>query len=188
MDKIESGKMRFDFQPHRIRPLLEQAVEANRAYGDNLGVEFELRGDLPDRVVALDSDRFMQVMANLLSNAAKFSPRGGTVAITGELRTGGVRINVIDQGPGIPEHFRDKIFGKFCQADASDSRQKGGTGLGLSIVKAIVEKHGGEVGFDTEIGHGTTFHVTFPEMSRHAVAGVPPVVVHRASPTCAENA
>jgi len=189
MDKIESGKMRFDFQPHRIRPLLEQAVEANRAYGDSLGVQFELRGEIPDRVVALDSDRFMQVMANLLSNAAKFSPSGGTVAITSEVRPGGVRINVTDQGPGIPEHFRDKVFGKFCQADASDSRQKGGTGLGLSIVKAIMEKHGGEVGFDTEIGRGTTFHVTFPEASRGAVAGVPAAVVHQTpGPVCTEDA
>jgi DNA-binding response OmpR family regulator len=73
-----------------------------------------------------------------------------------------VRVLVSDRGPGIPEEFRAKIFGKFSQADASDSRQKGGTGLGLSIVRAIMEKHGGQVGFDSELGVGTTFYVTFP--------------------------
>ena len=189
MEKIESGKMRFDLQPQRIQPLLEQAVEANRAYGDRFGVRFEIRGEVPDRMVALDSDRFMQVMANLLSNAAKFSPHGGTVEIATEVRDRGVRINVIDQGPGIPEDFRDKIFGKFCQADASDSRQKGGTGLGLSIVKAIVEKHGGEVGFDTQLGSGTTFHVTFPEVLRVPGTGAPvPVTQDTPSPVCTDNA
>jgi signal transduction histidine kinase len=148
--------------PHRIRPLLEQAVEATCAYGQQLGVDFQFQGAVPDIVVTLDSDRFMQVMANLLSNAAKFSPPGGTVDIAAEQRSGGLRILVSDHGPGIPEEFRSKIFGKFSQADASDRRQKGGTGLGLSIVRAIMEKHGGQVGFDSLVGCGTTFHVSFP--------------------------
>ena len=162
MDKIESGKMRFEMQPHRIRPLLEQAVEANRAYGEQLGVQFQIQAAAPDAVVLLDSDRFMQVMANLLSNAAKFSPSGGTVEIGVEQRNGAVRICVSDHGAGIPEEFRSKIFGKFSQADASDNRQKGGTGLGLSIVRAIMEKHNGQVGFESQVGSGTTFHVSFP--------------------------
>jgi len=161
MEKIESGKMRFDMQLHRIRPLLEQAVEANRAYGEQLGVQFQIQAAVPEVVVPLDSDRFMQVMANLLSNAAKFSPSGGTVDIAAEQRDGAVRIYVSDDGPGIPEEFRSKIFGKFSQADASDSRQKGG-GLGLSIVRAIMEKHNGQVGFESQVGFGTTFHVSFP--------------------------
>ena len=163
IEKIESGKMRFDFRPYRLPPLLEQALEANRGYGAQLGVRFEVRGEIPDSVVRLDSDRFMQVMSNLLSNAAKFSPSPGIVEVATTRVEGTVRICVTDHGPGIPEDFRNKIFGKFCQADSSDSRQKGGTGLGLSIVKAIVESHGGHVGFDTQIGVGTTFHVTFRE-------------------------
>jgi PAS domain S-box-containing protein len=163
IEKIESGKMRFEFRPYRVRPLLEQALEANRGYGEQLGVRFEVQGEIPDSVVRLDSDRFMQVMSNLLSNAAKFSPSPGIVEVAATRVEGTVRICVTDHGPGIPEDFRSKIFGKFCQADSSDSRQKGGTGLGLSIAKAIVEKHGGHIGFDTQIGVGTTFHVSFRE-------------------------
>jgi len=163
IEKIESGKMRFELQPQRIRPLLELALEANRHYGEQLGVRFEVLGEIPDGVISADSDRFMQVMSNLLSNAAKFSPSPGTVVIRTTRQEGALRIEVIDHGPGIPADFRDKIFGKFCQADSSDTRQKGGTGLGLSIAKAIMEKHGGQIGFDTQIGVGTTFHVTFPE-------------------------
>jgi PAS domain S-box-containing protein len=170
MEKIESGKMSFQLQPHRIRPLLEQAIEANRAYGEQLGVRFQIEGAVPDAIVPLDSDRFMQVMANLLSNAAKFSPAGGTVHIETQHREGAFRILVKDQGPGIPEEFRSKIFGKFSQADASDSRQKGGTGLGLSIVRAIMDRHEGDVGFETQLGRGTTFHVTFPSARRAVIA------------------
>ncbi|MEO8627886.1 MAG: PAS domain S-box protein, partial [Betaproteobacteria bacterium] len=171
MEKIESGNMRFDLQPHRVRPLLEQAVDATRAYGEQLHVSFKIVGEIPDLTILADSDRFMQVMANLLSNAAKFSPSPGVVEVRAN-RVGvarrAIRISVTDHGPGIPLDFRDKIFGKFSQADSSDSRQKGGTGLGLSIIKAIVEKHGGEVGFDSEIGSGTTFYVSFPEVREDA--------------------
>jgi signal transduction histidine kinase len=76
--------------------------------------------------------------------------------------SGSVRISVSDRGSGIPAEFQDKIFAKFSQADASDSRKMGGTGLGLSIAKAIVEKHGGEIGFRSNEGGGTTFHFDLP--------------------------
>ncbi|MEO8628835.1 MAG: ATP-binding protein, partial [Betaproteobacteria bacterium] len=174
MEKIESGKMRFDLQPHRLRPLLDQAIEATRAYGEQLRVSFKILGEVPERSILVDSDRFMQVMANLLSNAAKFSPSPGVVEVTANQTGAALRICVIDHGPGIPLDFRDKIFGKFSQADSTDSRQKGGTGLGLSIIKAIVEKHGGEVGFDSEIGSGTTFYVSFPEVPEHPIVAALP--------------
>jgi signal transduction histidine kinase len=74
-----------------------------------------------------------------------------------------VRVTVTDHGPGIPEEFRDRVFQKFSQADASDSRAKGGTGLGLSISKAIVERFGGSIGFDTSPDQGTTFYFDLPE-------------------------
>jgi PAS domain S-box-containing protein len=173
MEKIESGKMRFDMQSHSIRTLLEQAVEANRAYGEQLRVRFEIQGEIPDAQIIADSDRFMQVMANLLSNAAKFSPSPGVVEVTVRKAQPGLRISVTDHGPGIPEEFRSTIFGKFSQADSTDSRQKGGTGLGLSIVKAIIEKHGGDVAFDSEIGRGTTFHVGFQLAPQAAASDAP---------------
>ena len=123
-------------------------------------------------------------MANLLSNAAKFSPHGGVVEITTEHGEGSLRVLVSDRGPGIPEEFRSKVFDKFSQADASDSRQKSGTGLGLSIVKAIMEKHGGEIGFETEVGAGTTFYVTFPapEVSETGASHAPSLTIQQQEP------
>jgi DNA-binding response OmpR family regulator len=102
------------------------------------------------------------VLTNILSNAAKFSPRGAvvTVAIRAELES--VRVDVRDDGPGIALEFRSRIFQRFAQADSSDSRAKGGTGLGLSIAKTIMERLGGSIGFDSTPGEGTTFHITLP--------------------------
>jgi len=104
----------------------------------------------------------MQVMANLISNAVKFSPKGEQVEIAVESLEGRVRVAVIDRGPGIPEEFRAHVFEKFSQADASDTRQKGGTGLGLSITKYIVEAMGGSINFDTVAGDGTTMYFDLP--------------------------
>jgi DNA-binding response OmpR family regulator len=107
-----------------------------------------------------DADRLMQVLGNLISNAIKFSPPGGVVTLTVLDHDATLRLCVHDDGPGIPDEFRDRMFSKFAQADASDSRQKGGTGLGLSIAKRIVERHGGRIGFDSDThGGGTTFWV-----------------------------
>ena len=161
IEKIEAGKMEFRFQPTEIGPLLEQAIEANKAYGEEFKVKFVLR-EIPEATVNGDPDRLMQVLANLLSNAAKFSPAGAEVAISATRQAGTVRVSVSDRGPGIPEEYHGRLFDKFSQADSSDSRQKGGTGLGLSISKAIVEKHGGTIGFTTAAGEDTTFFVDLP--------------------------
>ncbi len=122
-----------------------------------------------DIFIDADPDRFQQVMGNLLSNAAKFSPEGGKVTISATMRGPVVRISVADEGPGIPEEFQPRVFQKFAQADSSDTRQKGGTGLGLSIAKAIVERLGGRIGFATEIGAGTTFYFDLLARSDAAV-------------------
>lgn len=101
-----------------------------------------------------------QVIANLLSNATKFSPSKGTVVVSAVQKDHDVQISVRDFGPGIPKDFRQKIFSKFAQADSSDTRAQGGTGLGLSISNAIVRQHGGTITFETEEGEGTTFIIT----------------------------
>jgi signal transduction histidine kinase len=98
----------------------------------------------------------------LLSNAAKFSPSDRPVLVSAQRHGGVVRITVTDRGSGIPEEFRARIFERFAQADSSTTREKGGTGLGLSISKAIVERMGGHIGFETEVGAGTTFYVELP--------------------------
>lgn len=168
IEKIEAGKLVFHFKPLELLPLVEQAIEANRAFGQQFGVRFALHSALPGIRVRADADRLMQVMTNLLSNAAKFSPRDSTVAIRVEPSQRGVRVAIQDRGPGIPEAFRSRIFQKFAQADSSDTRQKGGTGLGLSIAKAIVEKHDGQIGFESEPGAGTTFFFDLPVLPEAA--------------------
>jgi signal transduction histidine kinase len=105
-------------------------------------------------------------MANLMSNACKYSPKGEKVRIrifnTDEKR---IKIEVVDRGPGIPANFSDRIFQKFSQADASDTRSKDGTGLGLAIAKEMVEKMDGNIGFYTNPDGGTVFYIDFPIIS-----------------------
>ena len=173
IEKIESGKMIFNVEPMELMPLLEQAIEANRTYGEQLGVRFALEEPLPGVLVRADADRLTQVMTNLLSNAAKFSPRGQTVSVSLARHGDAIRVAVRDRGPGIPQEFRDRIFQKFAQADSSDTRQKGGTGLGLSISKAIVERLGGQIGFDTAAGAGTTFYFDLSEWRPDAATAAP---------------
>ncbi len=120
----------------------------------------------PGAVVSVDADRMHQVMTNLLSNAVKFSPPGGEVSVrTRRTPNGILRISVRDRGPGIPEEFRSRVFGRFEQADGSDTRAQAGTGLGLNITKAIVERFDGRISFDSEPGIGTVFHVDLPEVA-----------------------
>ena len=179
---MESGNTPFDVRPEPVRQLLAQAIEANAAYGQQFEVRFELAVAIPDCLVALDRNRFMQVMANLLSNAAKYSPPGGVVAVRAVRDDGMVRIEITDQGPGIPPEFRAKMFGKFSQADSSDTRPHGGTGLGLNIVRSIMERHGGDIDYitttesETPGRSGTTFVVRFPE------AGLEPARIEALAP------
>ncbi len=162
MEKIESGKMSFDLQPVDLLTLVEEAVDANQAYAAQHQVKIAVEGEVLSTVVIGDRDRLIQVLTNLLSNAAKFTAPGGTVHLSLAHKPGKVVLRVRDEGPGIPEDFKSRIFQKFSQADASDTRSKGGTGLGLSITKAIVEHHGGQIGFESVAGQGTTFWVNLP--------------------------
>lgn len=163
IEKIESGKMELRFKPIELVPLIEQAVEANRSYGEQYQVSFVIAKAPPNLRINADADRMTQVLTNLLSNAAKFSPPHSEVEIRVRHNGKQLHVEVCDHGAGIPEEFKNRIFQKFAQADSSDTRQKGGTGLGLSIVKAIIEKHGGTIGFNSTVGMGTTFYFNLPE-------------------------
>jgi signal transduction histidine kinase len=137
----------------------------NKAFGERFGVRFELVSSLPGRKVLADRKRLLQVMTNLLSNAAKFSPPEGVVDIDMQQSAATVRVAVHDRGPGIPEAFRGRIFSRFAQADSTASRQKGGTGLGLAICKRLVELMHGRIGFDDREGGGSTFWFELPRRS-----------------------
>jgi len=181
IDKIESGQMRFDMKEEDIGELLTQAVEVNQPYAEKLGVVFRATEIDPGLKVNVDAARLAQVLANLLSNAAKFSNRGDEVEISALGREGRVHISVKDYGGGISEEFRPMIFGKFSQGDSSSTRVKGGSGLGLYISKQIVERMGGRIGFETETGKGTTFRIELPlQVEGHVIGGLKETDTQRA--------
>jgi PAS domain S-box-containing protein len=162
VEKIESGSMRFEPVVQPLLPLLEQAVNATQAFAAQHDVEFDLQYQGGDISAAVDADRLAQVTVNLLSNAAKFAPAGDVVEVRLSRAGRYARVSVVDRGPGIPDAFHDRIFQKFAQADASDTRHLGGTGLGLNISKAIIEKHHGRLDFISEPGVRTEFYYELP--------------------------
>jgi PAS domain S-box-containing protein len=162
IEKIESGKLNLAPEVMPVDELVREAMVLNKAFGERFKVRFESHGDAPERKVLADRKRLLQVMTNLLSNAAKFSPEGAVVEITTPDAGPSVRIAVHDRGSGIPEAFRTRIFGRFTQADSTATRQKGGTGLGLAICKRLVELMHGRIGFEDRPGGGTTFWFELP--------------------------
>jgi signal transduction histidine kinase len=161
LQKIESGAMTFNMRPIEVKPFLAQALEASQGFASKFGARLSLAAVPRKAYVRADSDRLMQVMDNLLSNAAKFSPPDEPVTVAVARVDCRIRVSVQDRGPGVPEEFRDRIFERFAQADATGARM--GAGLGLSISKAIVEQLGGRLGFESAAGRGTTFFFDLPE-------------------------
>jgi signal transduction histidine kinase len=170
LEKAASGRMALHFQTQALAPLLAQAIDTHAGYAHQFQVQLVLRDEAPEVQVNLDAARLLQVLANLLSNASKFSPPQGVVTLSASLCDDGVRICVIDAGPGIPEEFKHRIFEKFSQADGSDRRKKGGTGLGLAISRAIVQAMGGSIGFESPAAGGARFFVELPSAAAGARA------------------
>ncbi|MBD3181426.1 PAS domain S-box protein [Candidatus Poribacteria bacterium] len=160
--KIEAGRMEFRMQPVDLKLVIQQSIESNSAYAEELEVGLKVENDIPDVKVNVDVDRLIQVLTNLITNAIKYSKSNSSVTITASNHNGFVRVDVIDSGPGIPIEFRDKVFEKFSQAKLSGARKKDGSGLGLSIAKAITEAMKGEIGFETKINVGTDFYFKLP--------------------------
>ena len=162
IEKIESGKMQFDLRRLPLGPLVDRTVAANQSFGEAHSVTLAV--SIPPWPVTImgDPDRLEQLLTNLVSNAIKHSPEGGTVEVAIDTVNGQARISVLDRGAGIPKAFRTRIFGKFAWADGSDSRRRGGTGLGLTIAKEIAERHSGTLGFADRAGGGTIFTVELP--------------------------
>ncbi len=178
IEKIAAGKMDFKMSEFSLDRLLEQSVVANKGYGEEKGATFKITKTIENAQVEADHDRLMQVMANLLSNAAKFSHEGGEVEIKLTEHDEHYRVSVIDFGIGIPIKVQPTVFDRFIQGDSSDTRQQGGTGLGLSITKSIVESHHGHIDF-ISTPEGTTFYFEIPKMQQPIARALPQLVLDK---------
>lgn len=166
VEKIESGTIEMRIGQVRLLPLLQESARNVAGYAREFGASVEVAESETDFQIAADEDRMVQVIVNLLSNAVKYSPPGGvvTVAAQAHLLNGepAVRITVTDRGPGIPDEFHSRIFGRFAQAETADGKRRGGTGLGLAICKDLVEAQGGQISFSSTPGEGARFFVDMP--------------------------
>jgi PAS domain S-box-containing protein len=170
LEKISSGEVTFNFDNVDMGALIHDTVTELSPYIKNHHAIVET--DLPDTAVQIYADpgRTKQVLVNLLSNACKYSPDNSTVRIKTEVVNGMAIVYVQNEGPGIPEQFRSRIFKAFSQADSSDTRAKGGTGLGLNITRQIVTRQGGEIGFESVPNRVTVFWFTCPLATPQQVA------------------
>ena len=165
MDKLQSGKLVFHFDERELGLLLTESVEQIEPYAERFGVKLALERPSEAVVAKVDSNRLCQVMTNLLSNACKFSPSGGTVRISLQRVGDSAQISVADEGPGISPEFRARLFKRFEQEEGAHQQGHAGTGLGLAISKAIVEAHGGSIALDPAAEKGATFRVELPAVT-----------------------
>ncbi|PCD00517.1 PAS domain-containing protein [Halopseudomonas pelagia] len=161
MDKLTAGKMSLRMVEQQLTPIVLQTLHDNASYAEQYQVRL-LVGTLDAVYVDIDAQRLGQVLTNFLSNAAKFSSPGSQVIVDALLDGNQVKISVTDTGIGIPQAFHHNMFEKFSQVDASNTRHNNGTGLGLAISKELTERMGGEVGFISDPGKGSTFWCLFP--------------------------
>jgi len=162
MQKLNLGRLEFHKEKVNLIPLVEHALNNYRSYADRFGATYRLTQGVNDCYVYADPHRIEQVLANLLSNAAKYGADNDEieVAVTEEMDK--VRISITDHGSGIPVEFQSRLFHAFEQAGNKREHVVRGTGLGLYIAKAIVQEHNGEIGFVTEAGKGTSFWFDLP--------------------------
>jgi signal transduction histidine kinase len=157
LQSAESGKLSFKFESVDIDELVAQTVERFMPFAESAKVAITVESKQDGSLVKCDAKRLEQVITNLLSNAAKFSNEQGDITISIEKMGESVRVSVADNGIGIPDGSDAKIFEEFGQLDSSDTRKFQGTGLGLNISKRIVEAHGGQIGYTSILGEGSTF-------------------------------
>ena len=162
LDRLVAGRLNFELVRQPLQPLLAQAVSANTTYSGSAGVGIQLQPAPADAEVEVDGGRLVQVLGNLLSNAIKFSPAGSAVELNVVSDGGHWLIRVRDHGPGVPDAFVPRLFDRFAQADASDTRQRGGSGLGLAIAREMIERMRGSVAYQPADGGGACFLLRLP--------------------------
>ena len=160
LSRIESGEISFEFASCSVRDFAEEALELVEPLAAEKNIT--LREDLEDAKFNGNSDRLWQVLVNLLNNAIRHTPPGNAITLKCRSEGGDLKIEVIDEGEGIPKQDLPHIFDRFYRADLSRTRQNGGSGLGLSISETIVKAHGGTIQVQSEIGTGSTFTISLP--------------------------
>lgn len=163
MNRIMTGKLHLDIQTVRLAPMIESAIATLRPAAEAKSIRIQTTLDTNDAPIKGDTIRLQQVVWNLVSNAIKFTPKGGAIQILLERVNSHVEISVADTGAGISAEFLPHVFERFRQADSSTTRRHGGLGLGLAIAKQLVELHGGTISAESPgEGLGSTFHVRLP--------------------------
>lgn len=164
VSKLEAGKMDMLMRKFALGPFLQKAIEMNTGYCEKFGCQLELHTENAARDVQVNGDenRLIQVMNNLISNAAKFTHAGDTINVTAQCKGNNVRIRVTDHGRGIPNDRQHDLFKKFKQLSNSSNDKAPGSGLGLSICKLIIEQHGGTISCESIPADHTTFQFTLP--------------------------
>jgi signal transduction histidine kinase len=160
LQRIDAGKLALQSGSVDLRKILDRVLERHVRAAELAEVTLSVECASLPRVPGEDG-RLEQVFANLLGNAIKFSPRGGLVEVRATATKGRVRVEIADQGPGISDSDRVRVFEKFVQLERADTRSKGGTGMGLAIAKGIVESHGGAIGLGRR-SRGSLFWVELP--------------------------
>lgn len=162
LSKIEANFLELHFKNCNIVKLIEDITLSISDYINNKGIKLIFDTDCEELITACDPDRFENIILNLLSNAVKFTNTGGTIQVAIRNRNETVAIHVKDSGIGIPKDKLESIFERFRQVDMTLTRNYEGSGIGLSLVKSLVEKHGGNIRVNSEVGKGSEFIVELP--------------------------
>jgi signal transduction histidine kinase len=161
----ESGQMTLNIEDVPAASIISQTAEMFQSAAMERGISLRATDASPDLAVRSDQGRIIQVMSNLVGNALKFVPSGGTVVLDAKREDGEVVFSVNDSGPGIPPEDLHRLFERFWQRRRDDKR---GVGLGLTIARGIVEAHGGRIWAESQLGHGATFYFTLPSAAERS--------------------
>ncbi len=172
LSRLQAADALENAEPVSVDSVIAQAVDANRVSAESHRIALVAQTD-PRAIVWGDEAMLVTAVHNLVANAIQYSPDGTRVGIGIVRRDGAIEIAVADQGVGIPEAERDRVFERFFRVDSARSRQTGGTGLGLAIVKHIVQNHGGQVRVWSQQGRGSTFTIRLPEAAAASAAEDP---------------
>lgn len=160
LERMQSGRMQLDLHPVDLNRIVRDVVQQFRATTTNHRIKLDLADHLPH--LNGDKDKLIQVVTNLMANAIKYSPEGGTIQIGTRVENRAIDLTVTDEGVGIPESEFTRIFERYARVESGTGRFVKGIGLGLPIARQIVDMHGGQIWVESQVGQGSTFHVRLP--------------------------